>query len=247
MKKQINKILIFNILNIIFTVLFSLIIVVAIMIVCISLGQTNVAILAILPIFSIISISIFYLISFKKRKIGVTNLLFFMCSLNIFSLLISYKIISELLTLDILKNQSDDKIFEEKNNLMASWEIKLEKEKINKKLAKLNSNLESKKMSNKTIQQKTEERKREIYKSYTKFVYYKILKKNINEKNTFKLITLTSDALINFEYVDLYLKQEKLIKELEIFNWTKVQIDEIIKQNDIDQIIATFKENRKDY
>ncbi|ATZ20757.1 hypothetical protein [Mesoplasma coleopterae] len=247
MKKQTNKILILNILNVIFTILFSLLIIATILAVCISLKQTFVAILVILPIVSFISIIIFYLISYRKRKIGITNLLFFMCSLNIFSLLISYKIISELESLDILQNEDNEKVFEEKNILMASWEIELEKAKIDKKLAKLSSTNENKKVSKKNIEQKLEVNKREVYKSYTKFVYKNILKKNPEEKNTFKIITLTSNAIVKYEYLDQFLKQEKLIKDLEKFGWTKEEVVQVITTNDIEQIITTFKENRKDY
>ncbi|ATQ35382.1 hypothetical protein MENTO_v1c02300 [Mesoplasma entomophilum] len=247
MKKQTIKILILNILNAIFTILFSLLIIATILVICISLKQTFVAILAILPIFSFISIIIFYVISYKKRKIGITNLLFFMCSLNIFSLLISYKIVSELESLDILQSQDNEKAFEEKNILMAGWEIELEKAKIDKKLAKLNLTDENKKASKKNIAKKLEENKREVYKSYTKFVYKKVLKKYSEEKNTFKIITLTSNSLTNYEYVDQFLKQEKLIKDLEKFGWTKEEIVQLITINDIEQIITTFKENRKDF
>ncbi|ATZ17871.1 hypothetical protein [Mesoplasma melaleucae] len=248
MKKQANRILLLNILNIIFTIVFSLAIVAIIMYVCISLKQTFVAVLALLPILSIVSLIVFYLISYKKEKMGITNLLLFMCSLNIFSLLVSFKLITEKQTLDMLKKDKEiDKAIVEKTNLMASWEIELEKEKLNKKLSKLKVEDSPKRLTKKEVQQKNEERKREIYKSYSKFVYGNILINNSNEKNTFKLITLTVEFLKSAEYLEKYLKQTKLINELKAFNWNKEEIKEILNQNDIDQIITTFKENRKDF
>lgn len=248
MKKQANRILLLNMLNIIFTIVFSLAIVAIIMYVCISLKQTFVAVLALLPILSIISLIVFYLISYKKEKMGITNLLLFMCSLNIFSLLVSFKIINEKQTLHILKKDKEiDNTIVEKTNLMASWEIELEKEKLNKKLVKLKLEDSPKKLTKKEIQQKNEERKRKVYKSYSKYVYGNILVNNSNEKNTFKLITLTVESLKTGEYLEKYLKQTKLINELEAFNWNKEEIKELLNQNDIDQIIMTFKENRKDF
>ncbi|ATI73181.1 hypothetical protein [Mesoplasma florum] len=247
MKKQENKILMLNIFNILVTILFNLLIIAVIIFVCVSLKQVIVAILAVLPIVSIISIIIFYTISYKKRKIGVTNLLLFMCSINIPSLLISYKIISELETLDIFANANNDEKTIEKNNLMADWEIKIEQEKIEKKLAKLNSKNESNNNSKKVIEQKREERKREIYKSYSKFVYNKIIKKYPDEKNTFKLISLTTEALENSNFLGAYIKQEKLINLLQEFDWTKEQVIEILNEKDIEQIVITFKENRKNF
>ncbi|AVN64967.1 hypothetical protein CG002_01145 [Mesoplasma florum] len=247
MKKQENKILMLNIFNILVTILFNLLIIAVIIFICVSLKQVIVAILAVLPIVSIISLIIFYSISYKKRKIGVTNLLFFMCSINIPSLLISYKIISELETLDIFANVNNDEKTIEKNNLMADWEIKIEQEKIEKKLAKLNSKNESNNNSKKVIEQKREERKREIYKSYSKFVYNKIIKKYPDEKNTFKLISLTTEALENSDFLSAYIKQEKLINLLQEFDWTKEQVIEILNEKDIEQIVITFKENRKNF
>lgn len=248
MKKQTNKIFLLNILNIIFTILFCLAIVAIIIYVGISLKQTFAAVLAILPLLSIVSLIVFYLISYKKDKIGITNLLLFMCSLNICSLLICFKLITEKQTLDILKkDQKIDKTIAEKTNLMANWEAELEKDKINKQLSKLKVNETSNKMTKKAIQQKLEERKREIYKSYSKFVYENIICNNADEKNTFKLITLTIDSLQSGELLEKYLAEKKLINKLAEFGWNKAEIKEILIQNDVDQIITTFKENRKKF
>ncbi|ASZ08982.1 hypothetical protein CK556_01255 [Mesoplasma chauliocola] len=242
MKKQTNKILILNILNITITLIFSALITISSIVISTSLKQSIVLVLLALPVLAFLSIVIFYLISYKKKKIGITNLLIFMCSLNIFSLLLSFKITSEMEVLDIIETNEEEN---EKTNLMPEWEKQIEQEKIVKKLSKYN--LENKKHTKKDLVKIEEEKQREVYKSYSKYVYKKIIVKYKEEKNTFKLITLTSEAIQRYEYLQTYLKQTKLLNEFGKFNLNRNQIAEIINSADLNQVITTFKENRKNF